>query len=645
MLIERSALCLELPALLDISPQALCELLAALGFPVDGLEERDGATILEVDITANRGDVMSHRGLARDLAAKLAAELPPLADPRVDEGMEPLVPVRLDNPACSIYATAVLELGPAQFTPVEVQAFLRSMGSTPKNLAAVDASNELLHRYGQPTHAFDADRLAGGITVRWAAVGETLVTLDGVDRKLDARDLVIADESGPIALAGVMGGEATKVTEATRRVLLESAHFDPKAIRLTARRHNLHTDASHRFGRGADPAMAKPGRDLLLRRLENWAGARVEGVWSAGRLHEGSAKVVLPKDLLQRIAGEPLSLAEASERLQRLGCRVGTEPGLLHVTPPSWRHDLAIPEDLAEEVLRLRGYDRIPTELPPLEGPPLPLSPDYLHARRLAARLAHLGFHQTVTFGFTGAAEDAPAAATPSAGRTLGNPLGQEFAVMRGSLLPSLKSAALANLRQGAGQARLFEIAPTYASAASGPVETRALAAVWGGTLGGRDPFSPARPVAEADLRGVAQDLGAPLEQVRIQDLGEGLFGLEVPLALLPQAQERIIPGFRPFSRFPAVERDLSLLVDADAHHPSLVKAMLDRLTPLAGKTLQDLRCVDVFRHKSLPIGKQAWLMRLVFQHPDRTLTGEEIDSWMAAALEAARSTGADLRG
>lgn len=645
MLIELSALRQELPALEGVSPQALCDLLAALGFPVDGVETREGATVLEVDVTANRGDVMSHRGLARDLAAKLMADLPPLQEHPLDEGAEALVPVHLESPACPLYATAVLELGPAQATPPEVQAFLRAMGSTPKHLAAVDASNELLHRYGQPTHAFDADRLVGGITVRLAAAGERLVTLDGVERTLDPRDLVIADASGPIALAGVMGGDATKVTEATRRVLLESASFDPRTIRLTARRHDLHTDASHRFGRGADPAMAKPGRDLLLRRLEKWAGARVRGVWSAGRLPDRTARVVLPKDLFQRIAGEPLSLAEASERLQRLGCRVGTEPGLLHITPPTWRHDLAIPEDLAEEVLRLRGYDRIPASLPPLEGPPLPLSPDYLHARRTAARMAHLGFHQTVTFGFTGAAEDAPAAATPCEGRTLGNPLGQEFAVMRGSLLPSLAAAARANLRQGAGQARLFEIAPTYASAPGGPAETRTLGAVWGGTLGGLDPYSPARPVGEADLRGILADLGASPEQVRVQDLGEGLFGFEAPMASLPPAQERIIPAFRPYSRFPAVERDLSLLVDEGTPYPALRKAMADRLAPLAGDALQALRCVDVFRHRSLPPGRQAWLVRLGFQHPERTLTGEEVDAWMAAALEGARSQGAELRG
>jgi phenylalanyl-tRNA synthetase beta chain len=151
--------------------------------------------------------------------------------------------------------------------------------------------------------------------------------------------------------------------------------------------------------------------------------------------------------------------------------------------------------------------------------------------------------------------------------------------------------------------------------------------------------------VSEADLRGIALDLGASLDQVQVQDLGEGLFGFETAMEALPAAKERIIPAFRPFSRFPVVERDLSLLVNAGMVHPALKKAMTDRLTPLAGSSLQDLRCVDVFRHKSLPAGKQAWLMRLSFQHPHRTLTGEEVDSWMSAALDAARAQGAELRG
>jgi phenylalanyl-tRNA synthetase beta chain len=639
MWIERNALAAEVPAAATLDTRQLCELFAAVGFPVDGVARREGTEVLEVDITANRGDAMSHRGLAREVAAKLNQGLTPLEPPAVVEGA-PKLEVRLDCPACPIYATALLSLGEGA-TPLETQAFLLALEATPKRLPAVDASNELLHRYGHPSHAFDADCIRGAVTVRWANPGETLVTLDGVTRSLTAADLVIADEAGPIALAGVMGGEGTKVTGATRRVLLESAWFDPKCVRATARRHSLHTDASHRFGRGADPAMATVARDLLVDRLTRWAGAKLESAWTVGALPSAAAFVLLPEALLHRVAGEPLSLAEAAGTLRRLGCGVEAKGDTLVIQPPTWRHDLAIPEDVAEEVLRLRGYEHIPSQLPALEGSPQPLEARYLQRQAVARRLAHLGFHQTVTYGFISPEADADYAVPGNApaGRTLENPLGLEYSVLRGTLLASLRTAAEQNLRQGAREVRLFEIAPTYTSGPQGPSEAFTLGLAWGGTLGGRDPLSPARAVREADLAGIALGLDLPQPPV-VRTLGEGLFGFELPMVDLPLPGDRIIPAFRPFSRFPMVERDLSLLVDQGQSHGALAQAMT---AVLPGGVLQDLRCVDVFRHKSLPPGRQAWLMRVRFQ-ADRTLVGEDVDGWMAAALAAAESLGASLR-
>jgi phenylalanyl-tRNA synthetase beta chain len=639
MWIERKALAQEIPAAAELETRQLCELLASLGFPVDGVATREGSVVLDVDITANRGDAMSHRGMAREVAAKLNQALVPMVAAEVPEGA-PVREVRLESPACPIYSTALLELGKGE-TPQEVQTFLSSLDAAPKRLPAVDASNELLHRYGHPTHAFDADCIRGAVSVRWAKAGETLVTLDGIARTLAAQDLVIADESGPIALAGVMGGNTTKVTEATKRVLLESAYFDPRTVRHTARRHSLHTDASHRFGRGADPAMAVVARDLLVGRLQTWCGARLVGAWTAGSLPGGGPTVALSGPLLSRVAGMSLPLKDAAQALAQLGCSVVLENAGLAVLPPSWRHDLSIAEDLAEEVLRLRGYEQIPSVLPPLEGPPEPLSPSYLQRQRLARRLAHLGFHQTVTFGFISPEADAGFASPGNApeGRTLLNPLGQEFSVLRGSLLPSLRAAAEQNLRQGAREVCLFELSPTYASGTQGPSEQFMLGVVWGGVLGGEDYLSPARPVREADLSGVAKNLGWD-RLLEIRPLGEGLFGFEIPVLDLPQPGAQIIPVFRPFSRFPSVERDLSLLVDLGQSHEALVAAMK---TALPSEMLQDLRCVDVFRHKSLPEGRQAWLMRLRFQ-ADRTLVGAEVDGWVAAALTMAESLGARLR-
>jgi len=643
MRIEIKALHQQISAMSFLGVSELCELLASIGFPVDAVEQVNGETVLEVDVTANRGDAMSHRGLARDLAARVEAGLASIPVKALEEGAA-LLPVRLEDGACPLYCTALLELGDTQATPADAQAFLASMGSNAKNLAPVDASNELLHRYGHPTHAFDADTLKGAIIVRRARAGETLVTLDGVDRKLTAEDLVIADESGAIALAGVMGGDSTKVTAATKRVLLESAYFDSRTVRAMARRHSLHTDASHRFGRGADPAFASVARDLLAQRLRDWAGATLLGAWSTGCVPTARNYIQVEKAMLDRIAGEPVELDEAQAILARLGCRVELTPDALVAVAPSWRHDLNIPEDLAEEVLRLRGYDRIPAALPPLEGHPEPLSTAFLQTRETARRLASLGFHQTVTLGFVRPEADAAFAGpdNPAEGRTLVNPLGLEYSVMRASLLSSLKTAAELNLRQGAREVRLFEMAPTYVSAPGGPVETQTLGIVWGGQVGGEDFLTKARSVQAADLLGVLRDLGCAA--VPVHELAPGLLGLEVPMSALASPSARVIPTFQPYSRFPAVERDLSLLVDLDQSYKPLAETMETAARKGAGIIFQGLRCVDVFRHKSLPDGKQGWLFRLSFQSMDRTLTGEEIDGWVASVLESARTLGAELR-
>ncbi len=569
MWIERKALAQELPATAELGLRELSELFASLGFPVDGLATREGTEVLDVDITANRGDAMSHRGMAREAAAKLGQPLAAVPAGTVTDGT-PGLTIRLESPACPIYSTAILELGAGE-TPDAAQAFLRALEATPKRLPAVDASNELLHRYGHPTHAFDADTIQGAVSVRFAAAGESLITLDGLTRALSPQDLVIADQTGPIALAGVMGGERTKVTEATRRVLLESAWFEPRTVRATARRLGLHTDASHRFGRGADPAMARAARDLLVGRLQAWCGARPVAVWSVGTVPPAQSAIRLSRDLLTRVAGEVLPLAAAGAALARLGCEVAEAGEALRVVPPSWRHDLSIAEDLAEEGLRLRGYQDIPSVLPALEGPPQPLSERFTQRQRVARRLAQLGFHQTVTYGFISPEEDAAFAGegNPAEGRTISNPLGYEYSVLRASLLPSLRAAAEQNLRQGARQVRLFEVAPTFQSSPQGPQERATLAVVWGGALGGEDHLSPVRAVTEADLRGIAADLGHP-GLAPIQALGDGLLAFEVPLEALPRSADRIIPAFRPFSRFPAVERDVSLLVGLDQSHAAL---------------------------------------------------------------------------
>jgi phenylalanyl-tRNA synthetase beta chain len=662
MLIEINALRHELPQLPGSAPAELCEMLAGLGFPVDGVETNGDQTVLEVDVTANRGDALSHRGLARDLAAKLGLEFGPLALSPLPAGT-PLVPVRLEaGPACPYYSTAVLDLGEAGSTPGPVRAFLAAMGSTAKGLPAVDASNELLHRYGHPTHAFDADLVKGGITVRWAREGETLVTLDGVERKLTPKDLLIADDERPIGLAGVMGGDNTKVSADTRRVLLESAYFDPRTIRATAHRHGLHSDASLRFGRGADPAFASVARDLLAQRLQEWAGAKLQSAWAAGELPHTVPTINLGWALLDRVAGYPIDHNEAAALLRRLGCSVAERGSGLAVRPPTWRHDLSLPDDLAEEVLRLKGYEAIPAALPPLDADPEPLAAEYLQRRKLASRLANLGFLQTVTLGFGDPheARDGYPGGDDPVRRTLCNPLGEDYSVMRGTLLRDLGRVARMNLERGAREVRLFEIAPVFEALPGQPLrETWCLGLCWAGAMGGEDPLVPARslgqPEGQSYLIGILRAIGVGDQAIRdfkrwkmacMEGGAKESMGwqFELPLSAIPMEAGRIIPPFAPFSRFPVVERDLSLLVDLGQGYGPLRDAVAAALAE-AGAPLQDLRCVDVFRHKSLARGRQAWLLRLRFQAMDRTLTGEEVDRWMEKALASALSLGCELRG
>jgi phenylalanyl-tRNA synthetase beta chain len=362
--------------------------------------------------------------------------------------------------------------------------------------------------------------------------------------------------------------------------------------------------------------------------------------------------------MLDRVAGYPIDHGAACDHLRRLGCGLRETADGLSVQSPSWRHDLALPDDFAEEVLRLNGYESIPSVLPPLDCAPVALAPDYLKRRKLALRLANLGFFQTVTLGFTDAQEsrDGHGIGDRPELRTLKNPLGEDFSVMRGTLLRDLARIARLNLERGAREVRFFEIAPVFEAHPGRPMtETWTLGLVWGGELGGEDPLSPVRHMGEPEgqsfLIGVLQAIGVPETAIRAfkrwrvsgwEGKDQGGWQFEIPLAAIPFETERIIPQFAPFSRFPVVERDLSLLVALGQPYDDLRGAVA---AALANVPLAELKCVDVFRHKNLPPGRQAWLFRLRFQAADRTLTGEEVDGWMARALTAAESLGARLRG
>lgn len=631
---------------------------------------------LVVDVTANRPDLLSHVGVAREVAPGGAADvrLPVFPNAAAVElaiaaagssGETAGVRVSIDDSdACPRYMGAVVRGLRVAPSPEWLSARLRAVGLRPIN-NVVDATNYVLYELGQPLHAFDLARLGDTVRIRRAAAGERIRTLDGVDRVLEAGMLVIADSQRPVALAGVMGGEETEVSEQTRDVFLECALFDPRVTRRTARALGLSTDASYRFERGVDP----DGLPRALRRV-------VELILAvAGGTVDGEAIDLYPRPLergvvelrparVAHVLGIALPPDEIAAHLATIGFEVTREAedeaALLRVRVPGYRPDVTREIDLIEEVARRIGYDAFPEELLPLR--PSSVSHDVLVpvVARLRERFTGLGFLEARTVAF------APAAA----GRVpLLNPLSAEESHLRDSLVPGLLRRLEHNWAHGTRDVRLFEIGTVFLPGGpSGVVrEELRVAAVftgarrpphWGGEAEAWDVWD-----LKAVLGELASDLGArpPLPGdpptllaltadgsrfvLRLDDevLGGGgraatdsvdapawagavwLLEARVPAT----AAARPTPVYRPLPEQPAVERDLALIVPIDVAAAEVAAAIGEA----AGALLEALQPFDVYTGKGVPDGARSIAWRLRFRAPDRTLTDAEVDAVVARVL------------
>ncbi len=469
--------------------------LTDVGFIVEGTEGEGPDAVLDVELTANRPDGMNHRGLAREAACALGREFRDVTAPAPAEGAvdaASLATVTIEEPAlCSRYSARVVEGIRVREASAAVQGRLQALGMNPIS-SPVDATNHVLWDLGQPLHAFDLDTLSKGadglpaIVVRRARAGETLVTLDGVERTLSPENLVIADAERPVALAGVMGGLHTAITPSTTRVLLESAHFSATAVRKTARLHGMHTDASHRFERGTDPATTVEGLNRVTALLVADCGGTV-----ARGVIDTLARGIPPKVVKLRHArlvsflGMDVPFDRCVEILTALAFGVAqTEPGVLSVTVPSWRIDVDQECDLIEEVIRVVGYGALPEELPP------PFNPTWsepILAREDRARdlLAAAGFVEACSYSFVSADENAPfASAVAGAAPVLSNALCEPFTTMRATPVIGLLRAARHNVRRGLSDLALFEVGRSYALVAGHPVESRRAAVLLHGRCG-----------------------------------------------------------------------------------------------------------------------------------------------------------------
>jgi phenylalanyl-tRNA synthetase beta chain len=634
---------------------------------------------IEIKLTPNRADCFSVRGIAFDVAAATGAQVAPFDVEPVDAVSASTLAVELNaDAAAPRYCGRVIEgVDAARPTPVWMAERLRRSGIRPVSLL-VDVTQYVMIELGQPMHAFDRATLAGPVGVRHARDGEALKLLDGRDVVLDPQFLVITDADRAVALAGIMGGHDTRVTDATRDVFLESAHFAPDAIIGRGRKLGLHTDASHRFERGVDPALPREAIEYATRLIVDIAGGRpgpvVEATLDAHLPRP--APITLRRDRLLRVLGTRVPDADVERILRALGLGVDAGDDAWTVTPPSRRFDLAMEEDLIEEVARIHGYDAVPATLPAGVVPLAPATETRVATAQLRRAMAGRNYLEAINYAFVDAAWLEAWSLTDRA-VALANPLSAELAVMRTSLLPGLVAALEGNVARQQSRVRLFETGNVFQAAGEGeaPLHTQRIAAVACGASQAEQWSDATRAVTFHDLKGDLESLAslsgatlafAPSAQpwahpgrsadIRLDGRVVGWIGqlhprLQQSLGLdadvvafevdLDAVQQRPVPRAQGLSRYPSVRRDLAFVVADDVSWGAIEAAA----RAAAGPSLRELVLFDVYRGKGVETGFKSVAMGLILQEKNRTLTDRDVDAVVAEVIaRLEREHGATIR-
>ena len=666
---------------LKVDNAALAHDLTSIGIAVEGISGEGDSTVFEMEIGTNRPDAMNHYGVAREASAfydvplkPYAAKLPPFTDLA---GMTITVE---DGRYCPRFTARVVRDVTIKPSPAKVAQRLGLLDQRPIN-NAVDATNYVLWESGKPTHVFDLDLLEGRrIVVRFARAGEVLKTLDGVVRKLTTEDLVVCDAKKPVGLAGVMGGYDTMITDRTRHILIESAWWDPATVRKMAKRHGMHTDASHRFERGADYESTLVSTNRVAELILNSAGGTLVGDAIdvvVGRRDQ--APIVLNMSEVHRILGKDLSSQEVVRSLSRLGFE--TTPGRqegeeFEVTIPSWRLDVEREIDVIEEIARLYGYDRFPNTLPAFAGAVIEL-PDAHKDAKLRTSLLGLGYDEAVSLTFI-SSEDAKTFSR-SEPMTLANPLSEEASVMRTSLVPGMLNMLAYNLNRGTDNVRLFEAGHVYEAEGESSAQPKQICFA---TTGSALPVnvqrpSEARPVSFFDVKGDVENLLSPFASKALhydtevaayyhpgraaravldgsvvaqfgqlhpdvagaRKLRQDVFVAEFFLGPLYEHELRE-PRYQPLPKYPAVERDFSFVFGDDVVFEQIEEAV----NKLRLSELRSFAPAEIFRGGNVPAGKYSILLRAVIQSNERTLREDEVARWSGQIIKALEGLGGVLR-
>jgi phenylalanyl-tRNA synthetase beta chain len=653
--------------------------LSSIGLGVEGVSGSGAATVFEMEIGTNRPDAMNHYGVAREAAAFYGVPLKSIEPKLPSPSGSAKFPIEIEEPELCPRFTARIVRGVAiKPSPDLLASRLSLLDSRPIN-NAVDATNYTLQEMGKPTHAFDLDLLEGGkIVVRRARAGETLKTLDGVERKLTEEDLVVADARKPVGLAGIMGGYDTMITDKTKNVLIESAWWDPATIRRGSKRHGLHTDASHRFERGADYESTILSCNRVAELIVHSGGGELIGDAIdviAKRLDQ--APITLHMSEVHRILGPSIQAPEIVEILRKLGFDVTpekTDATEFLVQVPSWRLDVEREIDVIEEIARLHGYDKFPNTLPAFAGSVIEL-PEAEKDAKLRNSLLALGYNETISLTFI--SRDDARQFSPAQAVEVANPISEEASVMRTSGIPAMLNMLAYNLNRGMDNVKLFEAGNIYEMVDGRSVEIKRISLGVTGSAVIPTVNQPARAYSFYDLKGDIETLldyfehdslhyealtadyyhsgrsaSAVMDGVMVAQFGQ----LSPEIASARKLRQDVFIGelhldrlyrhslrkvqYKALPRYPAVQRDFSFVFPDSVLFDNICSAVESLRIP----ELRRFVPVEIFRGGAVPARKYSLLLRAVFQSGERTLREDEVSQWSAQIISKLEALGGTLR-
>ncbi|MHC4425305.1 MAG: phenylalanine--tRNA ligase subunit beta [Planctomycetota bacterium] len=652
--------------------EQIADILSDLGFPCEGIEQLDGATVIDVEITSNRGDCLGYIGIARELAAATGKELriPAVELDESDKDAAEFASVQIDDPdLCGRYTARIIEGVKVVPSPDWLRKRLEAVGLRSVN-NVVDATNYAMIETGQPPHAFDYAKIAQGkIIVRKAVPGERIVSIDGTQCDLNTDMLVIADARGPVAVAGVMGGLDTEVSEKTTAILLEDAHFDPVSVRTTSRKLGLPSEAAFRFERTVDIEIVDWASKRTAELICQVAGGKAaKGVVDAYPKRPAKKKVTLRVSRLSELLGIEIPAEKARRILSALSFEPKVEDDAISCTVPSWRNDVYREADLIEEVARVHGYGEIPTERK-IKIEVVPVDARQKLTESIGTYLNGCGFYETISVDFVDNSV-AGLSAEPGAKQhlTVRDESRRSANLLRRTLIGSLLGVLKTNLNAGNVPCRIFEIADTFLpSDGQGgelPIQKTKLALVCD------SDFRDLRGVIEGLIKSIdrnaeivfasadltwaqtgaeilvnSQAVGtagavsqAVKQELDFKDLTPCAAEMEFELlSSLARGDIKV----KPLPRFPAIQRDLSIVVDEQIRWADIIEAVKSK----ACGELEEVQFVGIYRGKGIPSGKKSVTVSLRFRDEDGTLTHQAVDGFEADIVRSlAESTAAELR-